>query len=334
MPFHRTIVVGVAACAAAFAAWPRDLAPPAADEASLAAALNSADVGARRRAAQALIGMGRAVSDATLRRLVLALGDDDLVVRGSAGATLVVCGPRVVGDVSRVLSAEAVRGRRAAISVLTRLDPPPVAASDALAAAFRDSDPLVRRGAGEALSRLGNVGVLALRRALRDDRREVRLEALECLAAAGVDDEAIADDVAELLADTDDGLADTAASALAGFGPTGHRALTAALDSDFPAVRGRAAAMLGRIAPTVTADRFDTVAALRRLLADGAAEVRLAAAEGLNHIGRPATFAASELLRAQDDADPRVRAAATRALLTMIRANQPAGDASPASDCQ
>jgi HEAT repeat protein len=60
------------------------------------------------------------------------------------------------------------------------------------------------------------------------------------------------------------------------------------------------------------------VTALTQLLHDADAGVRLAAVEALGRIGRPARSAAADLLRAQHDADERVRRSATVALLHII----------------
>jgi HEAT repeat protein len=83
-------------------------------------------------------------------------------------------------------------------------------------------------------------------------------------------------------------------------------------DTD-PAVREAVAGSIGRIDGGTS-----TVALLQRLLADATTGVRLAAAGALADIGRPACAAAADLLRRQDDPDPRVREAATLALMRII----------------
>jgi vesicle coat complex subunit len=259
-----------------------------------------------------------APDDAPINILVVALADDDLVVRGSASAGLIRAGERAVRPVAERLAAGDVPARRAAASILGRITPPAVSAIASLVRALGDADGQVRHGAAEALAEIGPAALPAVRAALRDSRLEVRRGAVTAINAMTGGPQAAPDELVAMIADPDDECGSTAAEALCGTGPSGRAVLFAALDSANPAVRARTARALGQI------DRgAPVIDKLRRLLQDDAAVVRRAAASALAAAGRGGAELVPDLVRAQDDPDPEVGGAATVALLEIIKARDP-----------
>jgi HEAT repeat protein len=321
MLYQRILIV--AACAALLALAQRLARPePTPRVPLLPDDLTAADVGVRRRAAEAALRRGP--DDALLGPLVAALGDRDLLVRGSAAAALFRLGPKAIEPVMATLQSENDRARASAVEIIGRMSLPAEHVVDALARALGDRDPKVRREAADVLAGYGLAAIPALRAALRDHRPDVRRAAV--VAIIGIDDgaRAAADDLAEMLADPDDEAAEGAALALAADGETGRQALAIALTSTSRAVRYRAAIALARVEHGAA-----VIDALQGLLDDETMTVRRAAAEALEMIGRPAAAAAPDLLRAQEDPDPQVRRHATLALLRIIRDDEQSSEPKP-----
>ena len=170
----------------------------------------------------------------------------------------------------------------------------------ALVRTLRTGQPIVFTGEEEPFGgfRRDAVAVSAARAAARDaDPRTRRLgvEVLGQLADAG-------DTLVAALDDLDDDVRFAAASALARRDP---RTLRATLDDLDPGVRATCAAALLEVDPRARAT-------LDALLRSADAELRLVAVRGLGQSGRRA--AADAIIALTADTDPRVRAAAVRAL--------------------
>ncbi|MFX1476031.1 MAG: HEAT repeat domain-containing protein [Promethearchaeota archaeon] len=146
-----------------------------------------------RFAAEALYFFGPDAADAT-ESLANLLDHDDDDIRRAAARTLRAIGAGAVEALQRLIEAlqdsdETVRGEAAlSIGNIGSDDPEPI---PSLVKALADEEefevdgkPLeVRHAAQQALKQLGNTAVPGLLEALRDDRAELRLMAVETLAS-------------------------------------------------------------------------------------------------------------------------------------------------------
>jgi HEAT repeat protein len=190
-----------------------------------------------------------------------------------------------------------------------------------LVAALDDVEPGVRIEAARSLGVRGSAGALAplvqrLQQASQDelegdDERRVVVEALIALAGAEDDASGLAERAKHLLVESLEGACERLRVAVARvLGRIGRRedAEIASLLLKDPSAKVRRAAVsaLVRLDPNAAAER------LHLAIADESVDVRIAAASALGESASAEVF--PDLCRLAEDADPRVRAAAVRAV--------------------
>ena len=247
--------------------------------------LEDAKEDVRRKAAEALGGLGNA-SETVISALLLRLEDGGNWVRRSAAGALGRFGN----------ASEAIIG-----NLLPRLE---------------DGNNSVRREAAEALGSLGNaseavISALVLR--LEDGDNSVRSSAAEALSWLGNASETVTNALLLRLEDGDNSVRSSAASALGRLGnasETVTNALLLRLEDGDNWVRSSAASALGRLG---NASETVTNALLLRL-EDGDNSVRSSAAEALGGLGNASETVTNALLLRLEDGDNSVRSSAASAL--------------------
>jgi HEAT repeat protein len=179
-------------------------------------------------------------------------------------------------------------------------------AVDAARAALTDDDPRLRRVGAQVVADLDTPDATAmLLDAVRDDDADVRAIAIASLGRHGSSRDLPA--VAPCLDDPDPRVRAAAVLAIGALSEDPTAAVARTTRDPDPVVRARAAGVVARRAP-----HDEATALLLTLAADPHAEVRLAAYEGMFGAGDARVTDAE--LRGLSDPDPRVRAAAARAL--------------------
>lgn len=290
-------------------AWARDLRDTEQDEIRQGALQAIRALGPAARGEVDTIATALDASDPTVRRVAaLALGAIGPHARAAAPGLVRLLGedpePRV-----RAAAAQALGETELAIAV----DP-------LVAALVGDPDRWVREAAGNALGALGAPACPAVLRVLqRAPRLDVRLACVRALGRMG--DGALAAVPALVAVLHERWVGRRAARALGRLGPTATAAipeLSTLLLSDGDAWgRRRAAEALGRIGPAALPSLLDALA-----VDDGF--IRLHAVKAVGAMGPAAASAAPAVARLLADPRPRVRHAASRALLAMGEAAVPA----------
>lgn len=203
--------------------------------------------------------------------------------------------------------------RLAAVNALSRMTIRDPAAVAALVEALQNpDDPLLRQGAASTLGTFGAAAkpaVPALVKALKDPEPQVRLGAVEALMRLDAREPAAVVALWELLHSPDPSLRNQATGEMKMLGRVGLPTLLAALKDKDPALRSRAAFLLGSVGPGPTAQT--AAPALTEALADEAAPVRLEAALALSQLRQTSPKVVAPLIEAlkSSDADVRRRAA-------------------------
>jgi len=231
------------------------------------------------------------------------------IAHGGAVATSAV--PALVGN----LSDPEPQVRQSAARALEQIGPAARPAIPALVRMFAaDSASGARRGAGLALGRIDAttqevVGQAAL--ALQDGDRGVRQSAAVLLMASGPAVKAAAGALERALTDEDESVRLYAAAAIGRAGAPDRAVplIITGLGSFDLAVRSEAAGLL----PEFSTGRPEVIQALTTALRDDEAQVRMAAADALGTIGRPAKPALDTLWSMLRDPDELVRESVLRA---------------------
>ncbi|HEY8537024.1 MAG TPA: HEAT repeat domain-containing protein, partial [Vicinamibacterales bacterium] len=246
----------------------------------------------RSDASRALAGIATRDGGAAIRSalpiLIESLAADVADVRIESANLLALMGPPATDAVPRLASLfredESPRVRLQAGLALASIAPDDAAVVEASAGALRDADVEVRRTAA----------------ALLVQARDAAAPATAAIAAARGDE----DPLVRLFAAAAQGqLGDTAAA---------REGLLEALADDDPVVRSEAAWQLGAALPP--GERTRVIQPLTAALRDPDARVRLAAADALATIGRPARPAVDTLWTLVRDPDESVRSGALRAI--------------------
>ena len=231
--------------------------------------------------------------------------------------------------------------------------------------ALKEDDPSLRWQAAEALGQMGRSDprrvVPALRRAVRDNDLDVRLQAVASLTGLGPRAEGAVPELQGVLRDRDSDLRRQAATALAAVGPLAEEAsatlgqvlkdpnanvrlaavnalqvigpeahlataaLAMAIKDKVPSVRRAAATALSRVAPAAAPDNLRTaITALSAGLKDGDPEVRRRCAGALGILGPRAAPAVAALAEASRSGEDALRAEAALALIRIGAAALPA----------
>ncbi len=231
--------------------------------------------------------------------------------------------PLLVEALVRMLKSKGGVQRRGAVVALASLSPPPKGVVPALVAAMKDQQPVVRRGASNALGRyLGSereTALQALLAAMGDPDFWVRINAGRSLASQGEAAAEAIPPIIRLLRTEDPNLRGQAAEVLGKFGPSAKVAVAAlltALDDMKDHVRKSAENALNAVSPIESETADEALEALRH----GDISQRLAAVCDLVRPGSTAqqkihSKTQVETLRiALDDPAPKVRATAAAAL--------------------
>jgi HEAT repeat protein len=150
--------------------------------------------------------------------------------------------------------------------------------------------------------------------ALRDKKKEVRLQAVQRLGSWGAAAALAAPQLSQCLQhDADADVANQAALALAKIGPAGARELVKAAQSSKQATRHRALWALGKMGP----DAREALDGLQTALQESNPTLRALAAQALGEMGAEATPAVTALCRALRDQDAEVRHQAAQALANL-----------------
>jgi HEAT repeat protein len=279
---------------------------------ALTAALRDGDGDVRRQAVSTLVEIG---APAATPGLIEALASADAAVRREAAQALAEIGPpapAAVPGLSRALDDSEVEVRQLAVEALGTIGG--AAAVSALVGALGSTREETREQAAIALGgcepadipspvRVGDAALVipALTQALDDPVAEVRAAAADALGGAGVLPDVAVPALIRALEDPDLYVRASAARALGAFGPLAAPAVSALAealsDDDRGAppptrlllsgtepgvVRQRAAETLAKIGPSA----LDAVPALAQALGDPVDEVRRAALQALETIGR------------------------------------------------
>jgi HEAT repeat protein len=289
----------------------------------------------------ACLALGRIGKDA-VAPLVRLVNDKDPGVRFCAVWTLGLIGPDARSTTGAVVGALKDKDdgvRRKAAYTLKRIDPDLQAAAPALIAVLGDSNTDVREEAAEAIKRFGAKAVPFLAQAIRESA-SVRAAALAVLNQIPADADTLVAAFAPLLCEKDLAVQQVACDVLIRQGKAAiPRLLPLLKDKDLrvrleglrllttipadsalmlgqlkllaadkaPALRESALVLLGRLGP-------EGVPHLIGALTDQDAGVRWTAVFSLGEMGAAAKSAVPALTRADDDADPDVRAAVKEAL--------------------
>ncbi|HEV8607695.1 MAG TPA: HEAT repeat domain-containing protein [Tepidisphaeraceae bacterium] len=267
---------------------------------ALIAAMKDEDADVRRAAMLGLWRVGRPAFD----RLLIALGDDDyLVRRGTCEALGLMEDQRAISPILDCLTDSNPDVRSSAAWALGRLRKP--RATRALIIALRDDFPQVRREAAWSLGEIKpKQAVEPLVIALRDSDNTVRNNAAAALAE--LHDMRAVLPLLDALRDEDVATRRQAARGLGCLGDTGAcDGLIAALSDLDAIVRECAARALGRI------EDARAVTTLVEVLGDEDNQVRRAASDALVQIGKSSVKALSAALESEN---PIIRTAAGEAL--------------------
>ena len=217
---------------------------------------------------------------------------------------------------------KGLRGRadyESSVSALARIGNPAV---QSLMKGLEDKSDRVRRGAADALRKIGpgaKEAAPALAKAANDANPQVRAAAQSALAAIGPTREPEVKAILWGVRDHDARVRNAAATALRKIGPDAEPpavgALSSALTDRRWHVRAEAADALGRVG----AGAAVAVPDLAKRLVDADAKVRSSAARALGEIGPAAADALPVLEKLKTDPDPAVRAAAARAAAKIKR---------------
>lgn len=272
----------------------------------------------------AVLPLGAGAQDKSLKEFVEALKHTDVRVRLAGLSGLASAGAEAVPHVeaiAKLLKDPTVQARRGAAQVLIGLGAGAEKGAPALAAALKDSDPVVKQLALKALTDIGPKSLPALDKALdekesnvrlmavsaietiglvdaaaikalakgvRDASTKVRLAALSAISkgakdAKDIDSKDVLEAVGPALSDKSSEIRAAAAVALLEFDKAGAVPfLLKALKDTTPAVRQTAAQALGTIGEELD---MSGILALRGALTDDDAKVRQFAAAGIAKAG-------------------------------------------------
>jgi HEAT repeat protein len=311
-----------------YAIWAIGRIGPEAQEAGpmVGAALKDPSVDVRRKAAWAL-GRIQRKPEAALPLLTAVLSDADLDVREAAADALGTYGKDAVPVVRQGLKDPSPEQRRLAVRAIALIGPAAADAAPDLAPLLDSRDPL-RDEAGTALARIGKAAVPVLNAALQDDDLPMIEQTVTALGSGFV--------LLRLRADPTawQDPAERRRVALDAFSKMGEAAVDPvreALKDGHPAVRAKAAAVLGDLG---FQDRA-IVVALARCLRDSDSSVRIQSANALLKLAPEPRVVLTEVRLAAQDRDRDVRFAAMRylsglgspalpLLLTALRDEDPA----------
>jgi HEAT repeat protein len=165
------------------------------------------------------------------------------------------------------------------------------------------------------------VNLLVQRQKLSDESKEVRLAAIKQLGSWGTAASLAAPDLAQMLTDNNEEIANQAALALAEIGPAAVKELVkAAKPPALASVRQRALLALSKMGP----DAKEALSTLREALQDRHTPCRSLAAIALGELGADAKAAIPELSKALGDNDEGVRKQAAIALANIGPESLPA----------
>lgn len=203
-----------------------------------------------------------------------------------------------------------VRGK--AVFAVSRLAARPEDAVAALVPVLGDHDVEVQETASRTLARLGPPAVPELRKAMKNDSLDIRRLTVITLGLIGPDAGDAVPDLLGLLSNTQSGLQDETAEALAGIGKPAVAALESALKQEQDAaLRKRAILALAKVGKPA-------VPVLGKVLKDKDASVRLQAVTALGRIGADGI---EPLVSALKDEDAEVRQEVARVLGTLSKSD-------------
>jgi len=290
---------------------------------ALQKALKDGEPRVRRSAAYALGAFGPAAAPAR-SDLIAAAADPSAIVRQNAAYALgklgKEAGPEGVAELRKLLKDAEPLVRRDALHALGDVGNPTAhpAVSAMLNAAGSESDPVVRKAAVEALSRLvgpeDRADAAALYPLLKDKDSETRYNAAFVLGKIGGTEAVEALPVLrEALKDRDPHFQELAAASIGGLGKDAAPAVedlgAALVGAKEPAVRENAAISLANIGPPAATALPQILQAIHGNDDAKYATVRVRAAEALTNMHMPGIQPAipAVLKLIQSDPDPRVR---------------------------
>ena len=266
------------------------------------------------------------LAGANIRQLRSELGSRDPNVREATSRRLLRLRERVVGELIRLLRADAQSIRDLSRLLSLRLGwvlaqvPSIGSASQIPMSGERDDRREQRWSACEALIAIGPATVPGLIRVLRAPVPRRQKVAAEALGRIGPPAEDAVPDLIALLEHPVQGIAETAVQSLIRIGPAALEFSTHAIAHRSPEVRRAAVQIVGQITGSHRNSdvRRRSINRLLDALKDVEPDVRRGSAVGLGQVGRTRRDAikriAPALLPALSDDDPQVRVAAMRSL--------------------
>jgi HEAT repeat protein len=256
---------------------------------------------------------GAAADESLVEKLVAQLGDADLQVRREASWLLAEAGPRSASAVDKLklaLEDDDPQVSSNALLALARIGPPAVAALPAIREKLTSGDEQRRYRAAFALGNIGRDQPQVVQQALHDSDPQVRYAAATAASWLGPAAAILLDDLAEMLADNDSSTAEAASRSLRQLGGQVVSPVLRLSHHAAPAVRARAAEVLGTIGPHAQAGLSD----LQRLVRDADPSVRSAAVLALSRVAPGDPLTGDTVIAALSDSEPVVRRAACTSL--------------------
>lgn len=220
--------------------------------------------------------------------------------------------PAELAEIVKSLATGDRDAKMAAAAKLASLGEAAAPAKDALLAALKDEDPIVRAHAVRAIGKLGQSGVdaaLTIAELVQDDDPNVRRQAVEALSDLPLSGDDVVPMMMKALQNPDNQVVLRALNTLSEFGERAVKPMLKALEDERTAYW--ACLVLTDVGPPAK----DAVPKLTELLADKEhEEIRLAAANALRAIGPAAKAAVPALITALGDEQQDVRSTAALAL--------------------